>query len=385
MANFDQEIKKAMNHSMNKESVFSEIEKQKVRHKINQMPTNKTKVKRHLFPKALTGVAVAGFMLFIGGVIGSNLELGESPFSNKNGSTQAEQQKSFYEGLIDGDQLNGWTLLNKGLVDEAKSNSSGVIKAVFQGEATITGSLKYFDENEKMNAGRLLFVPYKDYLAFLPLEKDVVPEIEFNFEDQEQIRKVFGIASSITLDNITLTINGYTAMKKEGLDLPHLVSLDKIILPTVEEIQTRPVNLLVNNDQELYLPSKLQPIYQEYSKTKDDGLLRDLSPFEVFQLYFYAEEQEDYETQYALFIHDEMYIKVFETYEEYLDAIVNPPFPIKEEDKLLSKIKIAVLEERVISEDSASISIGVNNEEGLGFGLTKNSIGVWKINWLPIQ
>lgn len=250
MANLEQEIKKAMNQSMTKESYFSEIEKQKVRHKINQMPTNQTKVKRHLFPKALTGIAVAGFMLFIGGVIESNLELSESPPSTKNGSQMEEEQ---------------------------------------------------------------------------------------------------------------------------------------IVTPSEDEIQTRPVTLHVNNDQELYLPTKLQPIYQEYSITKDDGLLRDLSPFEVFQLYFYAEEQEDFETQYALFIHDEMYIKVFETYEEYLDAIVNPAVPIKEEDKLLSKIKLAVLEERVISEDSAFVSIGVNDEEGLGFGLTKSSSGVWKINWLPIQ
>lgn len=138
--------------------------------------------------------------------------------------------------------------------------------------------------------------------------------------------------------------------------------------------------LLLDKENKILLPSSLQRKYENFSETKNGEMLEGLTPFEVFQFYYYAEEQGDYETQYALYITDELYIKAFESFAEYLKA--------KQESKgvdnpILKKIKTTKLKEVIVDDTKAYISI--SEVAGIGFGLSKDHSGIWRVNWLPLQ
>ncbi|MDA6963064.1 hypothetical protein OSM87_25670, partial [Escherichia coli] len=82
------------------------------------------------------------------------------------------------------------------------------------------------------------------------------------------------------------------------------------------------------------------------------------------------------------FNHDQDIGKPFPSLNHYLDAI-NESSSIPEKQTLLHRVKNARLEEVIIDDSSAYISI--SEEDGFGFGLSKNSEGIWKVNWMPIQ
>jgi hypothetical protein len=132
-----------------------------------------------------------------------------------------------------------------------------------------------------------------------------------------------------------------------------------------------------------FLSEELIEIYNRFAETKDDEVLRGLRPIEIFKFYFYAYEQKDFETQYALFIQDDMYIKVFPTVSDFLSAVQSE----NREDQLKfieEEIKNNdTLEEVINSERNAVILVSA--EKALGFGLTLNENGIWKVNWLPFQ
>lgn len=138
--------------------------------------------------------------------------------------------------------------------------------------------------------------------------------------------------------------------------------------------------LPLDKDNKILLPSSLQNKYENFAETKNGEMLEGLTPFEVFQFYYYAEEHGDYETQYALYITDGQYIKAFDSFAEYLKS--------KQESKgrndpILNKIKTTKLKEVIVDETAAYISI--SEKDGIGFGLSKDHSGIWRVNWLPLQ
>ena len=78
-----------------------------------------------------------------------------------------------------------------------------------------------------------------------------------------------------------------------------------------------------------------------------------------------------------------MYIKPFETLDDWIKALETE----NREERLLfieNEIKRNdQLEELIYQEGYAVILI--SREKGLGFGLTLNENGIWKVNWLPFQ
>lgn len=82
----------------------------------------------------------------------------------------------------------------------------------------------------------------------------------------------------------------------------------------------------------LQLPPELLDVYNRYFKKPDDQLLKGLNPLDVCRLYFYAEDKKNYETMYALYIHDEKYL--VPTKEEFLMDVKNDKVSRVNDEKL---------------------------------------------------
>ncbi|MFE8703098.1 hypothetical protein ACFYKX_21185 [Cytobacillus sp. FJAT-54145] len=383
MDRLNRQVKEAMNNTMPKEAVFSEFEKQQVLNRIKNKSVTSHKKKRNIIPKTLTAAVLAGSVLLVGGIAGT--QLGLIGGNAGEDTTRLERDlQSFYPNLSVGEMLNGWELVSKEPYEGKEPEKLGLLSAEFKGGAQITGTLKYHDETHEKYPGKLLFLPDQLSLNSLPVLDGYYPDLALSSEDQEYVRKIFGINGEVNIPNITLKVDSYKATFIKGQTIPDEVGVKEVMLPEEDnDIIATPFEILKDNNNKLILPEDLQNIYSQFAESKNDGVLAGLSPAKVFQLYFYAEEIEDYETQYALFIDDEQYIKVFPTYEDYLDAVMNPPVPVQGET-LLDKVKRSQLEERIINEKEAGVSIS-SGEEGLGFGLSKNSRGIWRVNWMPIQ
>jgi hypothetical protein len=136
-----------------------------------------------------------------------------------------------------------------------------------------------------------------------------------------------------------------------------------------------------NYNNELLTEDLVEP-YQDFAETKDEELLRYLSPIDIFFLYYHAYAIEDYETMYALYIDDEMYLKPFPTVTSFLDAIET------ENQVQLQFIKDEIINNdnlKEVIDDESHAGVLISEEKGLFFGISKNENGIWKVNWLPIQ
>jgi hypothetical protein len=376
MVDINKQVKEALDATASEVSVFSELEKQRVLSKIRSGSPTSLKKSHHFVPKLVTSLAIAGFLLFIGGVIGSNYE-------NSNDASPSPVQgniENFYPDLQDGEVLNGWSLLNKGAYDGAKDEPNKILHAVFQGEAKITGTLKYYGMEDPERPDEILFTPDKLSLQSLPVEKGRHPDLTFPLNEQSKLKAVFGIGTNrVDLAEVTLIVEEYTARYVKGKTLPDTARLKDIVLPVGPEVQTSPFQIQVNGENTLELSELLLDRYHQFAATHNKQVLKGLSPSDVFQLYFYAEEHKDYQTQYALFMDDEEYVKVFATYEDYLGAV-----EISKQQTLLKRVKEGALFENIVDETSAFVSIQ-EESNGFSFGFSKNKEGIWCVNWLPIQ
>lgn len=375
MDNLKNEFKEAMNQIMQEESFFTNREKQRVLHAIKGTSPQVRTPQRFILPKALTSLLTICFIALIGGLAANYLGI----INPNNHAIHKEELKEFYPGIEYGDIINGWRLINKGPNDGAKPNHSGLLEAVFIGEAEITGALIYKPENEK-NPGILYFKPNKEEAESLPLMKEKMKLLRFNFADQEMIKKIFGIAGSVSLDDITIKINKYTAQYRENEEIEDLVTLDHVVLPEDDVISAVPFALSLDNRNNIELSPELQNVYIEFSITRDERILADLSPADIFQLFYYSEEQKKSDVQYALYIQDEDYINPFGTLEEYLKAKQDPISEVNTE-KFIVELKSLPLQEIIIDDENAFIQIGDES----GFKIIKNKTGIWKVSWLPLQ
>ncbi|MCS0674023.1 hypothetical protein [Cytobacillus firmus] len=359
MAELNQDVKKVLNAAWTKDSVFTEEEKQRVRNRIGTSAIKGRK--KDYVPKLLSAAAAVGFIILIGGIAGTQTDV----FNKQNGQETAISDKDFYPGLADGAMLNNWKL------NSFEKDSYGHLSAAFTGKAEVTGTLDFQEEI-------VYFLPDHDSLKLLPLMDGKNIKITFNETDQEMLKKVFGITEPIKKESISLIIGGYRAAEGSV----HKAEVLEVATPKDPPVEAAPFQLALNNNTELVLREPLNHVFKEFSLRGTDEILIGLSPSEVFQLYLFAEEIEDYYTQYALFNHDPDIGKPFPTLNHYLNAI-SESSSIPEEQTLLHRVKNARLEEVIIDDSSAYISI--SEEDGFGFGLSKNSEGIWKVNWMPTQ
>lgn len=372
MDNLAGKVKDAFDQSLPQEACFTEDEKQKIRNRIRNLQPRQPKRRLELVPKTLTAILAAGFLLFVGGIFGQ--QLGFNSSQTNNSKENSAQQKSdhtndFYANVNLGDKVNGWKLISKQDFEEIK-------RYTFDGNAVLRGGLAFTNENDLLFPNRIIFVPEEDSLKLLPLKGDKVKVI-LDFSNQSSVEEIFNIKPGDMLDHVSIEIDQYAVNIKNGEEIPdtvHFIKTD-ITKTTVD------LALTLDANNQLVLPQALQAAYDTFSKTHDDQALKDLTPFDIFQLYFYAEEQADYKTQYAMFIDDPEYEKIFKTEGEYIAASTEPNNRPGKKD-LIEKIRKSSPEMHIIG-DSAYISI--SKENGLSFGLTKNKKGIWKVNWLPLQ
>ena len=159
-----------------------------------------------------------------------------------------------------------------------------------------------------------------------------------------------------------------------------------------EKEQTSPISMTENeesvssfNTNEIFiyeknnLPEHLETVYAMLKNGEfNQGNMKELTPINVFFLFLYAEEQADYEVQYALFNHDRIEERPYASYEEYEQASVEDqhinPFEAFENQQIM----------QVIMDESSAYITTVENQN-VSFWLNKSAEEIWTANWLPLQ
>jgi hypothetical protein len=369
---FNQELKSAILSSLPEESRLSELEKQQIREKVSLLKEKRIRKPLNLFPRVLTTVATAGFLIAATGWVGSELGLfgSESEQQIKSGDT------NFYDGLAIGGKMGDWTLTYKG---SSQGGEEGLLEAQFEGSILLSGTLVYQNKNE---GGNLVFIPDSKSAALLPVQNRSLKEITFTSEDQELLANIFGLMPGYEADGAEFEVIGYTAYMKQNKEVADVLQLGDVIPSGPEKTYTDfPIQTAENG--ELVLEDSLQEVYKDFSHSHDDHLLTNLNPFSIFMLYFYAEQQNDYQTQYSLYNHSLDTFKPFASLEEY-QRESEKPINIEGKKRLLQKItSTSTMTEEIIVDREAVIWI--STAEHLGYALSRDDKGIWKINWTPVQ
>jgi hypothetical protein len=142
---------------------------------------------------------------------------------------------------------------------------------------------------------------------------------------------------------------------------------------------------------DMSMTPELEEIYAEYAKSRNDEALRGLDPADIFKLYFHAKDIEDYETQYALYFYDEMWI--MPTLQEFLDdSKKDPDFQKEAEHKFQKALMENLKSVRLVcgNGDYAYVEITFTDEAGqswnpISFQSIKTKDGIWKVQWMPTQ
>ena len=164
-----------------------------------------------------------------------------------------------------------------------------------------------------------------------------------------------------------------------------------------KETTTKLIELTANYIPEMtILDDTEQEIYREYRKTKNETLLKEISPVTIAKYYVQTELDDDFETQYALMEQgdtDELGRPIMGacTKEEYLER--NKSNTNEHKGEILKMFGLIGKGEFIQGENDHNygyIAFKRYDEEAgemqdMGFQLFKNDNGIWKVGWLPIQ
>lgn len=129
-------------------------------------------------------------------------------------------------------------------------------------------------------------------------------------------------------------------------------------------------------------------IYEEYADTENEQLLEDLSPMDIFKLFYHAFKINDYENLYGLYIKGEKYGTP--SRKDFLESIEKKDIM---KLSLLRCLEYNIKKLAQIKYDKNTSYIQVNfkednkltKRENWNFKLIKNSYGIWKLEWLPLN
>ncbi|MFD1736487.1 hypothetical protein ACFSCX_07905 [Bacillus salitolerans] len=377
--------------------VFKEADKERIRERIqgNQM----TKSVRHVFPRTVSYIVLAAMFILTIGIVGIKTELiklgnmEEQPQSPTNIENPTETIKELtneekieeqlsrqglpHEGnnifnpttIKKGDFVAGWKLTEIDVTPGNIQYPYDMTKAHFDGKVTITGTIEHIPATNELYGNLIIFVPTEESAKLLPVSHHDTrnPNKWIMFENQEKAKELLQTSQGDILEGMKVTLTDYKVNFFES-DI-----LDSAMIE------------FSHGASSIMLSPELEDIYEAISKDFNKEHLRGLSPLEIFRLYYTAEERKDFRTQYELFIQDEQYVKVFETYDEYLEAVESDN--LHERERILQNVITSDLVENIfikeeIGEESARIIV-VNLE--MGFGLVKDAGGIWRVNWMPYQ
>lgn len=136
--------------------------------------------------------------------------------------------------------------------------------------------------------------------------------------------------------------------------------------------------------------------YNAFAAKRNDELLKDLEPLDLFRFYVNASLAGDAETLYSLYIRGQEYGTP--SLETFLKDLAADPEGVERQRLNWEGWKQAYRLEQWIEGDTALIvlipkdrtpakgnSAAAVKEDEKGFGLTKNKAGIWKVNWQPMQ
>lgn len=126
-------------------------------------------------------------------------------------------------------------------------------------------------------------------------------------------------------------------------------------------------------------------IYNQFKENYDEEVLRDVEPLTICKMYFYARYNEDYETEYELLIKDEEYVGW--TKEEHMTFTHNyDRTEFYDEFKNVEDLQVSFHENTSDVNWKYGDELDSNgNEIRRGFLLVKNSNGIWKVHFMPMQ
>jgi SH3-like domain-containing protein len=127
--------------------------------------------------------------------------------------------------------------------------------------------------------------------------------------------------------------------------------------------------------------------YERYAASRDENLLRGLSPIQIFRYYVQAQLNRDEKTVYALLIQDEGF--TVPDYDTYINEISNDTGLAQRTWRLWDRLMMGYRLGEEVESGQATITIrptfGGTVEDVRGFQLLRNKAGIWKVAWLPMQ
>ncbi|MFD2043609.1 hypothetical protein ACFSTA_04380 [Ornithinibacillus salinisoli] len=397
----DKQLKHLKSHYENEvPTTFTEKDKQAVLEKIKQTDKRTSGKVFPFYPKVLTGVVLAALVIIV--VISTNnqpdmfMSLTDDAADSEMDSNEMAEMREFSDGgdssleeegeaaksqsdmEIAGDAGNhffdpetvliGSTYGSMEVIEVDRQSEQTSI--IFNGETSLSGDFQ-------LDGDRLAFVPHENALLAFPLANGDERNIPaFYFQDESSVKMAYGIGDD--QNSLSTADQGYT-LDVTGMEYIHSPTGSTIYL----EITTRMTNTY---DTNIKMSQELTDIYEQYKETLNDELLEGLNPIDVFKMHFYAENNEDEEVKYALYIQDEMYGTPDK------DAYFNDPF-FAEDDTMKKNaeqfyeelLAVDVFKEEYLSEEEAIIHFATVESNGLAFRLIKNSEDIWKVAWIPMQ
>lgn len=152
-----------------------------------------------------------------------------------------------------------------------------------------------------------------------------------------------------------------------------------VLYPKYLNIKTPDKSEMMITKSILPLSPDLEAAFKEFAASKNDRVLGSYGPFEIMQLYFYADETKDYETKYALYTQND----ALPSKEQYLAEMQASEIKLSE---MLEGYDHATL---YYSEADSDQITGVRlhfkeRSDAPVFQMLKED-EVWKVHYLPLQ
>lgn len=134
--------------------------------------------------------------------------------------------------------------------------------------------------------------------AIVQIAFDNMPADHASTGDQGESSAQLANSESLADQDQSHSLNSEKASDIQGSSLPKADS-NQLSPPVNEEDEKTTIHEPI-----LPLPDQLVAVYETLKTEQDQKVLKDLSAFQVMQIYFYASQNEDYETQYHLYYQD---------------------------------------------------------------------------------
>lgn len=138
------------------------------------------------------------------------------------------------------------------------------------------------------------------------------------------------------------------------------------------------------------LTQKENDIYQQFSQTRNEYLLQELTPLQVFKLWFYADKKEDDSTQYHLFNTEKMSSTYMDDVYGQAEITEEHFIQFKEETpdifiNFFTEIVSVEEDKSYGDENNLTLKFKEKDESVFLFWMQKNSSGIWKVRWEPFD